>query len=257
MKTIFRLLLAILIPLLALAGPAYAQDAPELTLSLSRDWGYASGTGSIQGTFSMRASGPDDLVRVVFFIDGAPIGEATQPPFRLQFHTGDYALGEHSLSAVGYTAAGRELQSRPFRRIFVSAEEGMQTAGKIIIPLLAVVFAIMILSYGLPALLGRGKKTHLAPGTPRNYGPVGGTVCPKCGRPFALHFFKLNLLVGALDRCPYCGRWSLVHRYDLEALRRAEAAELQDAASASEPAAGLTEEERLRKELDDSRFRDT
>ena len=50
--------------------PAQAQNnEDELLLSLSRDFGYSSGTGRIQGTFSMKASGPEDLERVVFYID--------------------------------------------------------------------------------------------------------------------------------------------------------------------------------------------
>ena len=81
---------------------------------------------------------------------------------------------------------------------------------------------------------------------------LGGGICPKCKRPFALHIFGLNLIAGKFDRCPYCGRWSLVRRLPLEELRRAEAVERQ----AEKSAASLPDdsEEEYRKQVDDSRY---
>ncbi len=256
-RSILKDLAAALAALLMLlqAFPALAQEGAPLTLSLSRDFGYSSGAGQIQGAFSMKVSGPDDLARVVFLIDGQPIGEDSQAPFSLQFSTSSYPLGTHTLSAVGYTVDGRELQTNSYAREFVPAEEGMKAAGKIAIPILGVTLAIMLLSIGLPVLMGRGKTAHLPPGAKRNYGPLGGAICPKCSRPFAVHLFGLNLVVGKLDRCPYCGRWSLVRRSPLEVLRLAEAAELE-AAGSEGLAPAVSEENRLRKELDDSRFHD-
>ena len=64
--------------------------SPALQLSLSRNFGYSSGTGEIQGTFSMKAAGPADLQRVVFYVDDQVIGEATAPPFSLRFVTDSY-----------------------------------------------------------------------------------------------------------------------------------------------------------------------
>jgi hypothetical protein len=240
--------------ILAAFGGALAQ-AQELTLSLNRDFGYSSGTGRIQGTFSMKVKGPDDLVRVVFFIDGQTVSEDNEAPFQFQFQTGSFSLGVHTLNATGYTTGGLELQSNEYRREFVAAGESLKGAGQILLPVLGIVLLAILLSYGLPTLLGRGKRSELPLGAPRNYGIQGGAICPKCSRPFAVHIYGFNLIVGKLDRCPYCGRWSLVRRSSLAELRAAEAAELADAQKGAAQFAG-SEEENLRKELDESRFHD-
>jgi len=63
------------------------------------------------------------------------------------------------------------------------------------------------------------------------------------------------MLVGKYDRCPYCGKWSLVRHASIETLRAAEAAELAEARGTVEFSTE-TQEEELRKQLDDSRYRD-
>jgi hypothetical protein len=234
---------------------ALAQDEHELTLNLSRNFGYSSGTGRIQGTFSMKVSGPESLQGVVFLIDGQPIGEDTQAPFSIQFHTGDYSLGVHTLSAVGYTSDGGELRSNETRREFVSAGEGQRAALKIALPIIVVTFGVIFLSAILPIILGRRKGAGVPLGASRSYGLLGGTICPKCRRPFGMHIWGFNLFAGKLDRCPHCGRWSLVRRVSPEELKAAEAAELEMAGD-GEGAPSVSPEEALRKELDDSRYLD-
>lgn len=247
-KSTFIFIIALLL-LGSIQSVAYAQDE-QITLSFSRDFGYAAG-GEIQGMFSFRVKGPEDLVRVEFYIDDQKIGEDTQAPFSFQFSTDNYPLGEHTMSAIGYTNDGKELRSNQSHRIFVSADASGKAALRIIGPVLGLVIAISLISILGPILMDRGKKTPM--GAPRNYGMVGGAICPKCGRPFALHVFKLNLLVGALDRCPHCGKFSIVRHASLAQLRAAEAAELEG----SEPQVnGLSEEEKLRKELDSSKYQD-
>jgi hypothetical protein len=241
------LLLALFLSLLFFSA-ALAQDE-SLNLSLSRDFGYGGFSGDIQGTFSLHASGPSTLIRVAFFIDGTPIGEATKAPFALQFKTDNYPLGTHSLYAIGYTADGKELQSPKISRIFVSASEGTQSILETVIPILVIVFGAMLLAAIVPILMGR-KKVSLAPGTPRPY-TLGGAVCPKCKRPFAFHIFGLRLLVTRLDRCPYCGKWSAVRWTSLDKLRAAEQAEVQSAQGQVPEASA---EEKLKKELDDSKY---
>ena len=252
-----RLIRIILISLTGVVWvmPVQAQGESELILTLSRDFGYSSGTGRIQGAFSMKVSGADNLQRVVFLIDGQPIGEDSQAPFSIQFRTGDYSLGVHTLSAVGYTSDGRELLSNEARREFVSPDEGMQTAMRIAIPIIGVSFGVILLSALLPVILGRRKGTGIPLGSPRSYGMLGGTICPKCRRPFSIHIWGINLLAGKLDRCPYCGRWSLVRHVSLEALKAAEAAELE-MAKEGESDLSRSPEEALRKDLDDSRYLD-
>jgi hypothetical protein len=238
-----------------MSSAAQAQDGNELSLSLSRDFGYSSGTGKIQGTFSLKVKGPEDLARVEFLIDGKSIGEATQPPFNLQFNTDDYSLGVHTMTVVGFTVNGQELHSNEVRAEFVSATEGWQSALKIAIPIIAVALIAVLLSSVGPLLLGRGKKSNVPLGSQRSYGVLGGTICPKCGHPFSVHVWGINMLVGKLDRCPYCGKWSIVRRYPITALREAEVAELEDAKDQGQVPT-LSEEEKLHKELEDSRFRD-
>lgn len=235
--------------------PALVQAQAELSLRLSKDFGYSSGTGKIQGTFSMKASGPDNLSRVVFYIDGKQIGEVSQSPFNLQFNTDNYAQGIHTLSATGYTNDGAQLQSNAIKAEFISASEGWQSALKIAIPIIVLAFGAMLLSALVPALTGRGKKSSLPLGAPRNYGALGGAICPKCGRPYSRHIWGMNLVVGKLDRCPYCGKWSIARRATPQELKMAEEAELQMAQNESQVPT-QSEEERLRKELDNSRYRD-
>jgi uncharacterized Zn-finger protein len=250
-KHLLSILISTTIVLLFAVSAARAQSENELELRLSRDFGYSSGAGKIQGSFSMKVTGPENLSRVVFFIDEQSIGEDSEAPFRLQFSTDNYPLGLHSMSAVGYIADGGELRSNVIRAQFVPAEEGWQAGLKIAGPLLAIVFGAMILGFAIPILTGRENK-NLPLGAPRKYGAAGGAICPKCGRPFALHLFGFNLGFSKFDRCPYCGKWSTVRAKPLPELRAAEAAELETA-NAAAPSL-LSEEERLRRELESSRY---
>lgn len=234
--------------LLAAAVPVAAQDPEPLPLSLSRDFGFASG-GRIQGTFSLRVRGPEDLVRVEFVIDGRVVAVDEEPPFRYQFNTGSYALGTHTLAAVGTTADGRRLSSRVHSLEFVSAEEGFRVAGSIVLPLLAVIGALTLLGVLLPALLDRG------PRRAGEYGLGGAAVCRRCGLPFGRSLLAPNLLTGKLARCPHCRAWQIA--------RRASRAELEEAEARLAMQAGLgatqveDEAERLRRRIEDSRFEDS
>src|SRR5512141_744044 len=78
-----------------------AAQTSQLTLTMSRDWGYGGFHGDIQGLFTMKIKGPADLAKVAFYIDDTVIGEATKAPFNLQFSTDNYPLGVHKLYAVG------------------------------------------------------------------------------------------------------------------------------------------------------------
>lgn len=251
--TLGRFIFVTLWMCLFLVQSAQAQNSNELSLRLSRDFGYASGTGSIQGTFSMRVTGPDDLARVEFFIDEEKIGEVSQAPFNLRFTTDNYSLGNHRMVAIGYTEDGAELRSNEIRAEFVSASEGMKAAGSILIPILAVV--VVALLFSLATSLSSSRKMQLLPpGTPRKYGSAGGAICPKCQRPFSRNFLSPNMLFGKLERCPFCGKWSIVRARSMQELRAAEQAEIQDAQSVMKP--DISDEERLRQELEKSRYND-
>ena len=243
-----------LLLLIVTFGSVSAQEE-GITLKINKDFGYAW-AGDIQGTFSMKVGGPDNLARVEFLIDGDVIGEDMEAPFRLQFNTGNYVLGPHTLSALGYTSDGSELDSNEIQTNFVTSEEGWASAGKFVIPILGVVFGVMLLSFVVPWLMSRGKPKSTIPlGASRNYGIAGGTICPKCQRPFSRNLLSPNLMIGKLDRCPHCSKWSLVRRASSAQLAAAEAAELE-IASDGEQTLTLSDQDRLRRDLDESRYED-
>jgi hypothetical protein len=255
----FSLILAACL-LIAFFMPARAvQQEEQIRISLTRVFGYSSGFGAapeIQGTFTLTARGPDTLTRVVFFLDGETMGEATQEPFRIQFQTDSYAEGVRTFSAVGYTADGRELSSNAISATIVPASRGMQSVGRILIPLVLVIFAAMGIS-ALVTYLGSRNRKPLPAGAPRNYGMLGGTICKKCRRPSAYSLLGINLMVGKLQRCPFCGTWQISRRASEYELRAAEQAELElEQKNGAHSAPAMSEEERLRREIESTRFND-
>jgi hypothetical protein len=230
---------------LLVATAAFAQTE-ELTLRMSRDFGYGGLNNDIQGLFSMKVTGPADLARVVFYIDSTLIGEVTQAPFNLQFNTDNYPLGQHKLYAVGYSSSGLQYNSNIITSNFVPASEGT----KIVLPILAIVFGAILLSFIVPLVMGRGKTKDLPLGAERKYG-LGGGICPKCRRPFALPLISVHLGFSKLARCPYCGKIGMVRVESINNLREAEKAELEwGKAEVKEE----TEDEKLHKEIDDSKY---
>ena len=248
------MMLQILISLLfILHSVVPLQTEQQLKISLRRNWGFSSGTGRIQGSFTIRTRGPDDMSRVDFYLDEQLLGEATAEPFELRFATDDYPLGVHQIQAFGYTAGGEELVSNVIHTEFVSASEGWRAASKIFVPIAVLILAAIGLAVIVPLLFTRGKKEYLPPGAPRIYGAYGGAVCPKCSRPFSRHIYGLNLGLHKYDRCPYCGKWSLVRRASKEELEAAEGAEII-AANQGKFNGSRSEQEALRQEIEDSRF---
>jgi len=243
-KSQIALLLVVLMTVLA-ATAAFAQTA-GLTLRLTRDFGYGGFNNDIQGLFSMKVTGPADLARVQYYIDKNLLGEVTQTPFNLQFNTDNYPLGQHELSAVGYSSGGQQYSSNIISANFVPASANT----KVVVPILVIVFGAILISFVVPLVTRRGKTRELPLGAERKYGLYGG-ICPKCHRPFALPLISMHLGLSRLTRCPYCGKYSLVKVESLNKLREAEKAELEwGRAEVKEE----TEEEKLRKELDDSKY---
>jgi hypothetical protein len=54
------------------------------------------------------------------------IAEATESPFKVQFVTDDYAPGEHTPHANGYTSDGHELRIREMTFNYMTAEERIE-----------------------------------------------------------------------------------------------------------------------------------
>ena len=236
----------------ALAQPTAAQTE-DLTLSVRRNFGYGGGH-QIQGSFRMEVTGPNNLTAVTFKVDEQIVDTLTQPPWRVDFQTDDYGLGEHTLTATAETTAGRTLTSNTRSFEFVSAEVGWQAGANIALPILGAVGIILLIGLAsafLPNLTGQ--KVTVPLGAPRKYGFFGGALCPKCHRPFSRHWWGLNAGLGKFDRCDHCGGWSIVRAESPARLREAEAAELQ-LAQPEAPVAELTAEEKLKRQLDESRF---
>lgn len=243
--------------LLAVTGKVgYAQSAGQLSIGLNRDFGYGGFGNDIQGLFTIKVTNPpSNLSMVGFYVDSTLMGEVKQAPFSLQFNTDSYPLGTHSLSAIGYLSDGSQIRSNTIDVIFVSPSAGGQAALKIVIPVVGLVVLMIIVSLALPLILNKGKLSKLPLGATRKYGIGGGAICPKCGRPFPIRLWFINLGTGKFDRCPYCGKWSYVHRSSPAELRAAELAEV-DKAKPETPISGESEAEKTKKELDDSRFQD-
>ena len=255
MKTQKVILIVPIIICLISYQPVVAQSEDELVLKLSRDWGYGGFSNDIQGLFSMHADGPEDITRVAFFIDDQQIGEDSEPPYKIQFNTDNYTLGLHELSAIGYKDSGESLPSNTIRVEFVSASASGETMLRIVGPILAILVIVLGLSVAIPLIFDRGKKS-LPLGAPRKYGLAGGAICNRCHRPFSMHLVSMNLIVGKLDRCPYCGKWGLVRSVSMSELKAAEANELLQSQPSSSDS-GISDEEKLRKDLKDSRYQDS
>ena len=235
-----------LLLLLAAVSAAYGQSDGGLTIEFHRDFGYAAG-GEIQGAFSLTVGGPDDLVRVDYYLDDQLLGSTTTPPFKLSFNTGDFQLGRHTFVAVGMTTSGAELRSDRRTVEFVSPEAGWQMAGKIALPILGVVLAISLLGAVVPMLLGRKTSFRLG-----EYGAAGGAVCSRCGMPFSRHFFTPNMLFGKLEHCPHCGKLAIVAAASDSVLRQAESRWQEDSQRGELKA--QSDQDHLKDLVDDSRF---
>jgi hypothetical protein len=239
-------LLGLLLALNIVTITAQKSDA-SLQLTVEKNFGFSMG-GRIQGKFTLKIGGPENLTQVEFLIDDVVVSTDREPPFRYSFNTGEYDLGVHRISGVGYTATGEVLRSPVRRYEFVSIEEGLRGGAGIVLPILIGIGALAILVIVGTMLLGRRE------GKPRigEYGAAGGALCPRCGLPYSRHVLSPNLLIGKLERCPHCGKWAIVRRASRVALEKAEAQLVVD-----EARGGLdleSEEDKLRRMIEDSRF---
>lgn len=249
-KTYFPLFLILALLWASFLTPVLAQDSPEMSIRLSRDFG--TGLGSrIEGTFSIHATGPDNLAKVTFYLNDESIGADNAAPFRLQFHTGSFPPGQYIISAIGTTSDGQELTSNTLGATFMSAEESRSSVGKMIAPVLGIVLLFAIGSVGMS--LWAARRNKLEPGAPRQYGLAGGAICPRCHRAYPRHFLSPNMVMGKLERCPFCGKWAIVAAAPPALLAAAEEAERQSLQEhvADSP---ISTEEKQKHRLDDSRF---
>ena len=248
-----------ILPILAFSFLTFGENGyaqvDVLTLRLIRNFGYSSGGGKIQGTFTIRVPTADGLEKVDFWIDDRMIAALNSEPYQVKFNTGDYRIGTHTLLAIGYTSEGNQIHSNEFRLEFISQDAVWESVGSIFAIIFSIVLIGILFSTVIPTLIDRNRHGKAPTGKLRNYGIWGGAICPKCKTPFSIHIWGLNIVVGKFDRCPNCGKWSVVRRIPLEGLRAAELAN-QASKVSSVPSMQLSEQEKLRKELEDSRYED-
>ncbi len=247
-KTI--LFTVVLILLLVFPSIVLAQDS-GISIRLSRDNGYGGFNNDIQGTFSIKASGPEDLVEVQFYMDDVLMAVLDSPPFNLQFHTGNYPDGLHTIYVIGVLADGTELRSNEKVNNFLSGKEAMSSTINMVVPILVVVGIFALGGALLPILTGKkGKAKPLG-----EYGVEGGAVCTKCGLPFSRSVLSPNMVVGKLSSCPHCRKWQIARRASGEALNTAEE-RLRADSEEGQMESSNNEGERINKLLDDSQFED-
>ena len=241
------ILITILVSLVIIS--AASAQGEGLTLGLSKDFGSDGFNGDIQGTFTVKASGPANLERVQFFLDDTLLGEDTEAPFAIQFVTDNYPIGAHVFTAVGFIADGKQIGSKTISAVFMSKKEASAVSLKMVVPILAVVFCAMAIST-ITSMVNVRKGKKLPAGAARNYS-FGGGICPKCTRPFGFQLLGIHMFGRKLTPCPHCGKWSVVKRATMSELHAAELAELHTEKAQIHDA---SDEEKTNKELDDSRY---
>lgn len=235
------------------AHDGFAQEeVPSLSLNLRRDFGYGGLGNDIEGLFTIRLNGPDSLQRVIIFIDDEIMAELQEAPFQFQFNTNSYNLGNHRLKATGYLADSMELQSNTLLVNFVSPDTGRNVAIYIFAAVMGLMVVGGLLSFGVSAIVGGKRKTSTV--LPENFGLLGGAICPKCSRPFAIHWWAMNFVGFKLERCSHCGKWSLVRRASADALAAAAKSAQNDPQQTS--LNGEVTEEQIRRQIDETRYLD-
>lgn len=246
-KFLGAILITILVSLVIIS--AASAQGEELTLDLSKDFGSEGFNGDIQGTFTVKASGPANLERVQFFLDDTLLGEDTESPFAIQFITDNYTTGAHVFSAVGFTTDGKRIGSKTISTVFVSKEEASAAALKMVVPILAVVFGSMAIT-AVTSMVNVRKGKKMPAGAARSYS-FGGGICPKCMRTFGFQLLGIHMLGRKLTPCPHCGKWSVVKRETMSELHAAELAELD---TEKMQIHNTSDDEKIRKELYDSKY---
>ena len=243
---VFTLILALT------AVPALAQT--ELSLNVHRDFGFGNGA-QVRGAFSVDVVTTSSLQSVSYLMDGQVMQEVKAAPFKFSFNTGKYPDGWHELSATAVTADGRTLQSPVKRLNFLSAEQEKSAMTGILFPILGILVGIVVLVALAQFLIFRTRKhTRVPLGEARHYGFHGGAICPRCKRPFPLHWYAVNAgIMTKLDTCENCGRFGLFRPVSREALLQAEQDELRQAQPQG-PVHELSEDEKLKQQLDSSRY---
>lgn len=257
MKKIFYLLLLLLLFVLPTGALLAAEDGFQI--SLNRDFGYGGFGNQIQGLFSLKVNGDEVFEKVVFMMDEIVLGEDDEAPYKIQFSTDDYEPGEHEYWARGIQADGGESSSNRIAALVLSKEETRNSMQKIFGVIIGGILLVAFLSIFLTNWISKRankSQTFEANGIPSGFSAMGGSVCPKCGEPFAFHWWKMNLLTHKLDRCPNCGKWVMAKSMSYSMLESVVLAAKKDENDEKKEAMEKPEADELRRKLDDSKFMD-
>lgn len=199
---------------------AFGQAQDAYTIDIRRDWGYGAGV-DLQGRMTLTINGDtSEIIHVRYLLDGEEMAAVSSEPFSYPFNTDDFPAGMHTIHAELTSQQGEVFISNEITRNFVAASEVGGKMGSILWPIFGIAAVVTGLSFVLTSR--RSKAAARAGG--RDYGFLGGVICPKCGQPFKRSAWSL-LHVGGFrfDRCPHCGRWVGVRRASQQQLEDAEA----------------------------------
>ncbi len=120
------------------------QASGQGTLSLSLDRNLGIGFGAIiQGTFTLRGSGPVEVQNLTVYFNGEQVHFVTGNTIAWQFHTGDYAPGSTNITLFGVDDSGGSYSATI--DVFILSE-ALSTV--VIGIILALVVVLVIVRYG-------------------------------------------------------------------------------------------------------------
>lgn len=254
MKAKHLTLFLIFIGLLFIPFSSVSAQDEEFRVRVRKEFGYGW-ANEIQGRFSISLDGDETIVQqATFFIDDQILGSVSDAPFKYQFQTEDFAPGSHRLSAEVQLKDGSTQATNAVVYEFLASGKANQQVTKLLLFIGGVILGVFVIGTIIQSMATKKKgKANPSQGTPRNYGFLGGTICPRCGRPFSRHIFGVNLVVGRLDRCENCGKWVMTTRATPSALRAAEEAEREAFVDQEK---GSLEAQDLKENLDDTIYYD-
>lgn len=122
-----------------------ADANPTLSLDLNRDYGFGMGN-DIAGLFTLKADASSNTSYVEFYLDNQLQQNDTAAPYSWQFNTSNYTLGQHTLKAVAYDAAGQS-QTSAITKNFVEDNTNQILIVVIAIAVIVTVIAVAVSVY--------------------------------------------------------------------------------------------------------------
>ena len=131
---------AILISFSLLVAPTTAQNA--ITIGLTRNIGIGLG-GLIQGTFTLTASGSEDIQNLTVYFNGEEVYFSEGYSLSWQFNTGDYPSGTTNITVIGLDDLGIE-----YTGTYTVTFLGPLETNLIIFGIFGLIVIILVVRYG-------------------------------------------------------------------------------------------------------------